>query len=60
MYTSASIFITLATLVTLSEIAVFGTFEKINVFKYFITEDENFFEVQILVLIPLLYILYCV
>lgn len=45
MYTSASIFIILAALVTLSEIAVFGTFEKINVFEYFITEDENFFEV---------------
>lgn len=60
MYTSAGIFISLAVLVTLSEVGIYGSLEKINIFKYFITEDENFFEVQILVLIPLLYVLYCI
>ncbi|CAD8159086.1 unnamed protein product [Paramecium octaurelia] len=59
MYSAAIIFICLGALITLSEIAIFGNL-KFNVFIYFINDEEEFFAVQILVLIPLLYVLYCV
>ncbi|CAD8049962.1 unnamed protein product [Paramecium sonneborni] len=59
MYSTAIVFIILGSLITLSEIAIFGNL-KFNVFIYFINDNEEFFAVQILVLIPLLYVLYCI
>ena len=59
MLTAVIVFIALGTILTLSEVAIFGNY-PFNVFKYFITPEESFIEAQILILIPLIYVLYCI
>lgn len=44
MYLGVFVFISLAVLLTISEIAIFGQY-PFDVFEYFITPEENFFEV---------------
>lgn len=59
MYFMTGIFIAIGGVVLFSDITIFVS-PKLDPLQYFLTAGQSFWQVQLIILVPVLYVLYCV